>query len=65
MNEPLDPSNTIIIAKHKGREVGRIAATARNASQYLQELASHYGELTCDYEENKDAAMISRMLAPR
>lgn len=62
---PLNPENTICICKHEGREVGRIAATAPNASEYMQTLAEHYKTMTVDYEEDKDAAMISRLLNPR
>lgn len=66
MKTPIDPNNAICVIKHNGREVGRIAATARNASAYIQTLASHYKDgVTVDYEEDKDAAMIARMLAPR
>lgn len=54
-NPPLQPSTTILVCKHKGREVGRIAATAPNAEAYLTELARHYGLLEVDYERDENA----------
>lgn len=47
---PLDPHKTILVLRHKGREVGRIPATADNANDYLAEMAVTYKELTVDYE---------------
>ncbi len=58
----LDPNNTICVLKHDGKEVGRIAATAKNASQYINGLASHYGELKMEYVEDATSAMIDRMV---
>ena len=58
----LNPANTVCVVKHEGREVGRVAATAANASAYIQELTSHYKNVTVDYIEDADAAMIGRML---
>ena len=60
---PLNPHSTICVVKHKGREVGRIAATAPNASAYISELARSYKGCTVDYVEDEDAAMISRMVS--
>lgn len=60
--KPLDPNKTVCVCKHKGREVGRIAATAPNASDYLQELARQYGELQVDYEEQEAGGMILNLL---
>ena len=58
----LNPNTTMCVAKFKGKEVGRVAATAANASQYLQELASAYGELEVDYVEDQHTAMVDRMI---
>lgn len=61
--ETLALHKTVLVAKTAdGKEVGRIAATAPNASDYLHELARHYGGLKVDYEEDEDYAMVSRML---
>lgn len=60
---PLDPSRVICVIKHNGREVGRVAATAPNASAYIQEMATAYGGCQVEYVEDADAAMISRMLS--
>ena len=65
MNTPLDPNDTICIIKHDDREIGRIAAADPNATAYIAALAMNYGSLTVDYKEDKDAAIISRMLAPQ
>lgn len=60
----MDPSSIICVIKNSdGKEVGRIAATAANATLYINELGRHYGSLTIDYEQDSDAAMISRMLS--
>ena len=59
----LNPESTMLVLKHNGKEVGRIAATASNANDYTTEMARHYKDLQIDYEENKDAAMISRLLS--
>ena len=48
--KPLDPYKTICVVKHKGKEVGRIPAAAKNAAAYMTELAIHYGGVTVDYE---------------
>jgi len=61
MKRPLDPHKTILILKHDGKEVGRVAATAPNANEYMEELGRHYKEITVDEIEDADAAMISRM----
>ena len=61
----LDPHKTICVCKSKGREVGRVAATAPNASAYMTELAQHYGELEVEYVEDEVAAMVSNLLRPR
>jgi hypothetical protein len=45
MKRPLDPHKTILILKHDGKEVGRVAATAPNANEYMEELGRHYKEI--------------------
>jgi hypothetical protein len=57
--KPRDPHKTILVCKHTGREVGRIPATAANASDYVQTLASHYGELTVDYEDDPTGGLLA------
>lgn len=57
--EPLDPHKTICVCYHNGKEVGRIAATARNASAYMTELASVYGDLQVDYEEDPTGGLLA------
>lgn len=66
-NQQLNPDTTICIVKHNGREVGRIAATAPNSSEYINELVRHYKTgVTVDYEENATEASLSRLFrAPR
>lgn len=60
---PVRPENVVLVVKNKdGREIGRIAAIAPNATAYLNELAQHYKEMSVDYEEDKDYAMLSRIL---
>lgn len=53
--KPLNPYKTTCVCKFQGREVGRIAATAPNAADYIQGLASHYGELQVEYVEDENA----------
>ena len=55
--KPLDPYKTICVCKHNGKEVGRIPATAKRAPAYLQELASRYGSLEVEYEEDPTAGL--------
>lgn len=62
-NKPLNPANTICVAYKDGKEVGRIAATAKNAAQYLDDLAKHHGGIEVQYEENADDAMVGRMIS--
>lgn len=62
--QPLNPNNTVLVVKNKdGKEIGRIAATAPNATDYLNELARHYKEMSVDYEEDADYAMVSRLFS--
>lgn len=65
MSNQLNPYNVICVCKHKGKEVGRIAAAAQNASEYINGLASYYKEITVDYVEDKTAAMISQLFSQR
>ncbi len=58
---PLDPYKTILVLKHKGKEVGRIPATAKNVSAYLQEMASHYKEMAVDYEEDTTGGLLAAL----
>jgi hypothetical protein len=62
--KPMDPHKTVCVCKDKnGKEVGRIAASARNAPDYIQELASHYGEMTVEYVEDATYAMVSQLFS--
>jgi hypothetical protein len=57
----MDPNKTILVCKHEGREVGRIAATAPNASAYVQTLAEHYKSMTVDYVRDENAWLFAAM----
>lgn len=65
MSEPLEPSKTVCVVKHEGKEVGRIAASAKNASDYIQELALHCGRqggsVTVDYERDENAWLYAAL----
>lgn len=63
--KPLDPYKTVCVCKHEGVEVGRIAATAANASAYIDGLTRQYGSLTVDYVEDATYAMVSSLLSGR
>lgn len=62
-NKELDPNKTILICKFEGKEVGRIAASAKNAEAYVTELGKHYGELQIDYEEDNNAWLSAAILS--
>lgn len=63
---PMDPQNTIcVIRNNAGEELGRIAATASNASEYINTLIQRARGGTVSCEEDKDAAMISRLISRR
>lgn len=58
----MDPNKTVCVVKNSaGKEVGRIAATAKNAEAYITELGRCYGSVTIDYIEDADYAMVSRL----
>lgn len=61
----INPKDTVLVIKHDGKEIGRIAAIDPNASDYMTELTRHYGELTVDYVEDKTFAMVSRLFSSR
>lgn len=62
MANPLDPHKTICVCKANGTEVGRIAATAHNATDYMAGLAKTYGGITVDYVEDAAAATVSQTM---
>ena len=63
MSEPMNPENTICIVKNsEGKEIGRIAATAPNAPQYIEELTRYSGGGTVEYVEDADEAAASRLV---
>ena len=63
--KPMRPEKTILVCKHKGREVGRIPATAPNAAAYCETLAQHYKEMTIDYVEDPNAGFLAMLHRPR
>jgi len=63
-NTALDPAKTVCVIRHNGKQVGRIAATGPNASEYIAGLVQHYREgVTVDYEQIETEAMVSRLFA--
>lgn len=62
-DSPINPQNAVCVLRHEGKEVGRIAATAANQTEYINELTRYYKTLDIDIEENADYAMVSRMLS--
>lgn len=60
----LDPNKTICVVKHKGREVGRIPATAK-AEAYITELARHYGDVEVEYVEDESVSKIDTIARRR
>lgn len=58
----LNPYSVMYVVKHEGKEVGRVAAAAHNAEEYLTELARQYGSISVDYVEDSTAAMIDQMI---
>lgn len=62
--QPLDPYRTTCICRDaSGKEVGRVSATAQNASRYMETLVQHYGEISVEYVEDEYAwigAALSR-----
>ena len=61
MTEELHPHKIICVARVQGKEVGRIPATAPNASEYLEQLASHYGELQVAYEPDPTEGLLAAL----
>jgi len=60
MKESLDPNHVMLVIKDKtGKEVGRIAATAPNAREYMETLARFHNGITVDYVEDSDASLLS------
>ena len=60
--KPLDPYKTMCVVKNdKGKEVGRVAATATNASDYITELVRHYGHVTVDYVHDENADLLAKL----
>lgn len=57
-----NPYAQICVCKHNGKEVGRIAASAKNASQYIDDLVRTHGPITIEYEEDEIAAMVDQAL---
>lgn len=59
---PLNPYSAMCVITHDGKEVGRVAAAARNAEAYIMELGRRYGSLNIEYVEDSTAAMIDQMI---
>lgn len=57
----MDPNKTVMVLKSKGKEVGRIAATASNAQAYVKETGRHYGTLEIVYERDDDAWLYAAL----
>ena len=55
----LDPYKTICVVKHKGKEVGRIPATAPNAEAYITELVRHYKEVEVEYVPDETGGLLA------
>ena len=63
--KPLDPQKTVCVVRHKGKEVGRVAASARNATEYINALGREYGDLNVEYVEDETYAMVDRLVRGR
>ncbi len=67
MTQPnqLDPHKTILVCRVDGKEVGRKPATSKNASAWLQEMASYYARngksMTVDYEEDPTGGLLASL----
>ncbi len=61
----LDPHKTILVVKHKGREVGRIPATAPNAIAYIDSLTQFYKSLEIDYEPDTTDGLLAALHGKR
>ena len=57
----LSPYKTILVLKCNGREVGRIPAIADNVNNYIQAMASLYGELQIDYVPDKTGGLLAML----
>lgn len=57
----MDPEKTILVCKYKGKEVGRIPATAPNAEAYMTELARHCGGLDVDYVPDETGGLLAAL----
>ena len=60
-SDELDPHKTIAVLRHKGRKVGRIPATARNATRYIDEMVRQYGELQIDYVPDTTGGVLAML----
>jgi hypothetical protein len=58
MSGELDPYKTILVIKHGEQVVGRIPATSPNAETLMEDLASHYGSITVDYEPDPTGGLL-------
>jgi hypothetical protein len=65
MNKQLAKENTICVCRVDGKEVGRIPASAPNADAYISELARHHKTMTVDYEQDRNAWLLTALHSPR
>lgn len=55
--------NVILVVKTRdGREVGRVPASALNASAYIEELTRFYGDVQIVQEQDKDAWLYAALV---
>lgn len=54
----MDPYKTILVVKHKGKEVGRIPAMASNVNDYLSNMAMLYKGGTVEYEKDPTDGLL-------
>lgn len=67
MSNELDPYKTMIVVKHKGREVGRIpmCAPKERITAYIDELTWFYKKCTVDYERDETAGLMAVLFQPK
>lgn len=67
MTQPLDPHKIIVVIKDStDAEVGRIPATAPNASAYIDAtVRAHPPKCTVDYEQDENASLLAMLHSRR
>lgn len=60
----MNPQNVICVCyDHKGKEVGRVAAAAPNAADYINTLAKFHDGLRVEHVEDPEAAKTARLVS--